>query len=170
MLSNLISVRSLLPRPTTIITWWRIFECDCWLRVREVSGWNVQVFKTFIQSTDREETPDILENLYHTHTHTCVHTIIRHPKLFKDVCFASVLIVFQPLLGAVLLHSLCYNIHTIISLLTCPCLPRCWVHLPASCPHTCNICSSYNIATLIEAIVRVLFVLKLAIWFHLAQH
>ena len=36
----------------------------------------------------------------------------RHPKLFKDVFFPFVLIVFQPLLGAVLLHSLCCNAHT----------------------------------------------------------
>ena len=33
----------------------------------------------------------------------------RHPKLFKDGCFPFVLTVFQPLLGAVLLHSLCCN-------------------------------------------------------------
>ena len=35
----------------------------------------------------------------------------RHPKLFKDVYFPFLLIVFQPLLGAVLLHSLCCNTH-----------------------------------------------------------
>ena len=34
-----------------------------------------------------------------------------HPKLFKDVFFPFVLIVIQPLLGAVLLHSLCCNTH-----------------------------------------------------------
>ena len=34
---------------------------------------------------------------------------MRHPKLFKDFFFPFVLIVFQPLLGAVLLHSLCCN-------------------------------------------------------------
>ena len=39
--------------------------------------------------------------------------IFRHPKLFKDVFFAVVLIVIQPLLGAVLLHSLCCNTHTL---------------------------------------------------------
>ena len=33
----------------------------------------------------------------------------RHLKLFKDVFFPFVLIVIQPLLGAVLLHSLCCN-------------------------------------------------------------
>ena len=43
-----------------------------------------------------------------------MHTF-RHPRLFKDVFFAYVLIVFLPLLGAVLVHSLCCNtyIHTI---------------------------------------------------------
>ena len=33
----------------------------------------------------------------------------RHPKLIKDVSFTFGLIVFQPLLDAVLLHSLCCN-------------------------------------------------------------
>ena len=41
-----------------------------------------------------------------THIHTLT---FRHPKLFKDVFFPFVLIVFQPLLGAVFLHSLCCN-------------------------------------------------------------
>ena len=57
----------------------------------------------------------------HTYTYTLwlvwaaplsVHVLtFRHPKLFKDVFFPSVLIVIQPLLCAVLLHSLCCNIH-----------------------------------------------------------
>ena len=49
-----------------------------------------------------------------THTHTHTHngaSILRHPKLFKDVFFPFVLIVIQPLLGAVLLHTLCCNSH-----------------------------------------------------------
>ena len=37
--------------------------------------------------------------------------MFRHPKLFKDVFFAYVLIVIQPLLGDVLVHSLCCNTH-----------------------------------------------------------
>ena len=51
-----------------------------------------------------------------THTYilyVVTHTyIFRHPELFKDVFFAYVLIVIQPLLGAVLVHSLCCNAHT----------------------------------------------------------
>ena len=35
----------------------------------------------------------------------------RHPRLIKGVFFTFGLIVFQPLLGAVLLHSLCCNTH-----------------------------------------------------------
>ena len=46
------------------------------------------------------------------HTHTPgIWCVWRHPTLFKDVSFPFVLIVFQPLLGAVLLHSLCCNTH-----------------------------------------------------------
>ena len=49
---------------------------------------------------------------------SCVRTYtptlsFRHPKLFKDVFSPFVLIVIQPLLGAVLLHSLCCNTPTL---------------------------------------------------------
>ena len=45
-----------------------------------------------------------------THAPLSVQVLIfRHPKLFKDAFFPFVLIVIQPLLGAVLLHSLCCN-------------------------------------------------------------
>ena len=46
-----------------------------------------------------------------THTHTHSHTL--NPRLFKDVFIAYVLIIFQPLLGAVLVHSVCCNTHTL---------------------------------------------------------
>ena len=45
---------------------------------------------------------DILATWHLTHTH--LH--FRHPKLFKDVFFPFVLVLIQPLLGVVLLHSL----------------------------------------------------------------
>ena len=48
--------------------------------------------------------------IMHIERYTNTHT--RHPRLFKDVFFAYVLIVFQPLLGAVLVHSLCCNTTT----------------------------------------------------------
>ena len=54
-----------------------------------------------------------------THTHTnlvlffyIVYVVTHTRDIFKDVFFPFVLIVFQPLLGAVLLHFLCCNTHT----------------------------------------------------------
>ena len=44
------------------------------------------------------------------HRHTQEHTF-QHPKQIKDVFFPFRLLVFQPLLGAVRLHSLCSNTH-----------------------------------------------------------
>jgi hypothetical protein len=73
------------------------------LHIRWFSAW-VRWFSTWVRCVI---TAGEMIGMRYAHMHTCTH-----PKLFKDVFFAYVLIVIQPLLGAVLVHSLCCNTHT----------------------------------------------------------